>query len=447
MNAVTYKWYDVTDYDSIDVTMSKRGRLSPLYLIQYIHKSKLADPWVKKITKPREGIIGEWFKCKIKCYLCPIALWGLMRFIVIVLFMIYEVDIKWVKQVGGIPQSQYDVMIKNSSYVLPANAFPICDQYVHLDISDLGLRIIRIALTSIACLSILKEILDYAKLISLVRKWAFPAMRDESCMKRRLPIFSQNTAVQYALYAFCDIICPICIAIIVNALPMMTSREGTTARFVEFVRIMTAATLLLNSFFLMQLVPYLGPFIITGNRLIADLFRFLLHLLIILMPSSFYMLTMVNLKSMEGCIVDFSSFPRGLYSTFLIVMHITDLSHLSFVSPGTLYMYHVAILLIIGLLMMNFLIGILSRSVAEMTEHMGVLCAIQHISVVMVVEYRAFSLLRPWYRRVQDKHFTMAKGRVYVVVKTHPNETTKSLQNWQADDCPIEPRGTQQTPG
>ena len=438
MNAATYKWYDVTDYDSIDVAMSKRGRLSPLYLIQYIHTSKLADPWVKKITRPGDGILAEWLRNKKRCYILPIVIWGLMRFAIFALFMIYEVDIKWVKQVGGIPQSEFDVMMKNSSYLLPTNAFAFCDNFVYTDIPLPWLLVIRIALTSIAVLSIMKEAFDYVMLMKMVKDWSFPTLREDTCMKRKLPIFSQNTAVQFALYAVCDVICPICIAILVNILPMMTSREGSGARVVEFFRIMTAATLLLNSFFLMQLAPYLGPFIITGNRLIADLLRFMLHLLMVLVPCSLYMLTMVNLKSMDGCIVDFSSFSRALYSTFLLVMHITSISHISFSYPGTLYLLHVVILLLIGLLMMNFLIGILTRSVAEMNERMGVLCAIQHISVVMVAEYRAFSLISRWYKKVQDKHFATAKGRVYVVVKTHPNETTKALQNWQADDCPIE---------
>ena len=110
VNATTYKWYDVTDYEEIDSVMKKRGRLSPLLIYQYIPKDKLGNPWARKILQPGEGLIGEWLSYKKRCYCLPLFIWAIMRFFVIILFLVYESDIKWVKQVGGVPQTEYDLM-------------------------------------------------------------------------------------------------------------------------------------------------------------------------------------------------------------------------------------------------------------------------------------------------------------------------------------------------
>ena len=167
VNATTYKWYDVTDYETIERMMEARGRLSPLIMIQSMHKDALGSPAIKRMLKPGEGLFGEWLSYKKRTYTLPPVLWALLRLSNIILFLIYESDIKWVKQVGGVPQSVYDSPLWNRTGNTTPAPFPICDKFVATDMPIEVLNTMRWVLTGSAAFSFCKEVTDFISLAVL----------------------------------------------------------------------------------------------------------------------------------------------------------------------------------------------------------------------------------------------------------------------------------------
>ena len=143
-----------------------------------------------------------------------------------------------------------------------------------------------------------------------------------------------------------------------------------------------------------------------------DLYNFLIVFVVLVVPYSQVLLVFINLNSNEGCVTDFSSFGRSIYSVILIMQNLIDLSQLDTKKNFILIYIHITLIFMLPIILVNFLIAKMTSSVEDMMKAKPVLTDIQHLQVVLPIDSRLQII--PFFNKWEIKYYTWMKQRYYV---------------------------------
>ncbi|XP_064621355.1 uncharacterized protein LOC135484135 [Lineus longissimus] len=118
--------------------------------------------------------------------------------------------------------------------------------------------------------------------------------------------------------------------------------------------------------YFIQLFPGLGKFVIGFQRMIMALTQFALVLFMIFISFS---LTLTSVLRLDCDKPEFQNHLRGMYSTFLIILNMVDLSKFNVQTAYVVALLHVAFIMIVTILLINFLIALMSNKHSDMNQY------------------------------------------------------------------------------
>ena len=118
------------------------------------------------------------------------------------------------------------------------------------------------------------------------------------------------------------------------------------------------------------------------------------------------------------CAEDFSSDSTLFYSTFVMILNMGNLKSVANTHPAGLYMLHITYGCILGVLMLNFLIAILSTSYALIADNKEIIGQVQWLSIASSILFRLPESLRRYYAKMSSRGFVEENGRIFLVYTT-----------------------------
>ena len=368
------------------------------------------------------------------------AVMFMFKLLLVVCFTLYTIDSGWIEMYGGKPQTPERNSITDdivsptgSTYQDTVSSLDTNERKQFEYCSNCTTHISKFSLQVIKYLVITVGVTTYTAELWMLY------LRRRHCQKvhvgrvekefiRGARKKSNEVALQWKAYILGHIVIPPLMITVVVLLPLSTDRESHLTTFIDLMRVGSLLDVMLYLLFFLQLSPFFGPFIIIMMRLMTELLRFAVVLVICIHLFSLFFVVFVNTKSAQGCIPEYEDVPMAMYTVFTMSLNLVSFTQYDLVTPGVVYTLHVMCALCVGVLLFNFLIGVLSNSVAEMSANMDVICSLQHLMVVTTIEVCMWPFLRYYYRWIQSRYFTCRNGRVYIVRRLHPDEARKVVR-------------------
>ncbi len=227
--------------------------------------------------------------------------------------------------------------------------------------------------------------------------------------------------------------------------------EDPLNKYIKYGIIPTCYFSVWTILYFIQMLPAVGHFVNTIQRMLGYMLQFIVIYAFILIPYpfGFYIL----LRSTYGCTgPGFENPLEAFYTIFKIMLNMEDFSsyeELTDLQPT--YLLHVLYVFTVAILLVNFLIALLSSSVGDVVQAGDVIMMLQRLSVVTVIEKRMLWIFPCFYKFMQHCLYTCENGRIYLVCSRYVNYEeydTKILWTkldkrfWNSGYCPVQSSGT-----
>ena len=365
--------YDVSDYESCDESRTKTKSL--LYLLIFLRSHKLCDPYTKEIYT--SGLIGQWISCRKKVFMPLIIMWLFMRLFVVGLAL-------------------FPTILSMQSYTL------LCG--IHMELPKPVRLVTLCMLAMIAASALVFDFLDMYQFCRPKSYW----------MTRYVPT-KGNLVVRYYFYRTVQLLnnLAIFIACIDRILshyraPMLPTLLGLC------LVIVVLWGSVWSILFFVQLSHIFGNYVIATQRMLFNLMRFSLIILIFFVPSAILFPRFISVNEDGTCPLEFRSMTSSFYTTFTVILNMIDLTTFRTPSAEGLMLFHVGFVIMVAILLLNFLIAIFSDSYDEVSSNKEVTHAIQWLSVMTTIEHRIPTFLRPLLDKWKRRYFLYSEGRIYV---------------------------------
>ncbi len=372
----------MTDYESR--SRGQRFDRSPLKMMSALEKEHLNNAQNAKLLQ--HPAIEKWIDTKITTNVPYLIAWFLTRMFYTMLIFIGATSPDY------LADSKQNVSFVGSGYI---NLNDFCPDAL-FDISRTkaywAIGLVIVFSVAIVIFDIVDNVLHQAKF----------KHRDE----RLYHIFgSKNFVVRTRFYRVC------------NFLLAASVLAFYTCRFLRYRPIASKMYMLANILniwsllFFIQLLPALGYFVTIIQRMLKDMFHFLVLYVILFFSFSqtFYNLFFMN----SVCSQEFYTVPRSMYSTFKIMLNMVDMDFQG-ADQTDVAILHITYVIVVPILLVNFLIALMSNSVSDVAENRYIIMTLQRLSAALLVEERLGRVISRLYQIQQKKLFVVKEGRVYV---------------------------------
>ena len=382
-----YQCYDITDYEQPG---SDRYDKSPLALAATMEEEWVSRGQTSKLM--RWAPIRQWYHAKGKTNLLPMAIWFLLRLTHFFFFLVYDMGISRTKM----QQKATGLNLTATDYCLE---FTFYQPFEPLD------TVLKCYVIGLAGLVLMFDLIETLVVVCTKRPFS---MR---CLIRR-----KDPVVHYVYYRVCQTLLAICI-ITIYIISTFKTRYGYLV--VDYIRLCAVLLASWSLLYFIQLMPSVGYFVVTIQRMLSDLFHFFIIYVIFLLPFAHLFQMFMNENTNQGCIDYFKDVGVGLYSTFTIMLNMIDLRGFNIIGEkaAALYILHFSYVFIIAILLVNFLIAIMSNSVARVAENRSTIMVIERLAVMYLVEFRFRWLLKWYYQLVRPLCYHCEGGRIYLLNK------------------------------
>ncbi len=401
-------WFDMTDYEwSCD---GQRCDRSPLKMLVALEKEHLKLAQNTKIL--HHPAIDKWIQTKIKTNVPYLVAWFLTRIAYTVLIFIGSTadDISFSSAIVGRDDDDVTARASLSRYrdphqrAQPAENRSYCPSPL-FDVSETTLDYLTFLVIGFSVLIVLFDVID--NLLYQVKN----KRRDA----RLYHVFgSRNFVVRTRFYRVCNFLLAAAVLIF------------HTSRFIRITTITSKAYMLTNILniwsllFFIQLLPALGYFVTIIQRMLKDMFHFLVLYVILFFSFS---QTFYNLFYMaKVCTEEFHTVPMSMYSTFRVMLNMLELTNYKDADLTDVAMLHISYVIVVPILLVNFLIALMSNSVSDVAENRYNIMTLQRLSAALLVEGRLARFTSRVYRWQQKSLLVVNQGRVYVecfIMKGH----------------------------
>ena len=384
-------WFDVTDYENS--AHGQRCDRSPLKMLVALEKEHLKNAQNTNLLK--HPAISKWIQSKIVTNVPYMFAWFLTRIIYTVLIFIGATA-------EGNSNSSKANFFVNSGTVVENNTY--CPEAL-FDFSDLTLNCFTYLVIGFSVFIVMFDLMD-----NLLYRFKFKA-RDS----RLYHVFgSRNFVVRTRFYRVCNFL--LAAAVLTFHTAQMTKNRTITSKAYMLTNILNIWSLL----FFIQLLPALGYFVTIIQRMLKDMFHFLVLYVILFFSFS---QTFYNLFQMNNvCTKEFHTVPMSMYSTFRIMLNMLDLTSYKGTDMTDVSILHISYVIVVPILLVNFLIALMSNSVSDVAENRYIIMTLQRLSTALLVEERLARFISRVYKW-QQRHLLVVKdGRVYVecfIMKRH----------------------------
>ncbi len=394
------EWIDITEYETYEP--GNRRLWSPLNAFAFLEKhgtfTKTHGDIVKCTT------VNLWMEKKYRSIRVPLVV-----SIVFAMFAIFS----------------YVVIVTNGmalGHELKDNLSKISNTTICSTSSQMNTHnYLYFKLPFVPSLALVVFMFIYYTLMALLElKYIFGQSKED---KRRERLFLRSLSgkkdliVTHRFYQYFDIFTNIAIPL---SLILILLNHPELKTFTNFLAAFTCLTSIWCFLFFFQMSPLLGHFTTVMQRIVWVLFQFFILYVTAFLPyvHGFYRL----IQESDGCFsFTFSSaVVEHYYHTFLVSLNMIDFTQ--FKEETTTYnfyallFFHVCYVFTMVILLLNFLIALLSISVAEIMEHKDVIMLVQKIKIISSFELLQVKLSRcsALWRYLQRNNFHLENGRYYL---------------------------------
>ena len=390
----TYQWYDVTDYEA----SAERFHKSPLVLLTFADVSIRQSKGFQKLYSP-ESLFMQWYDTKFKTNIPFIALLFLCRLIYFATFVALDMDTSFYQ----------DYVHGNTTIHCRPGFAPVYD------------RTTVVALTySLVAYSFCLIMFD------IYETTRYFVKHNQNFWHLSSTVVGKKTwHVQVTFYHYCNLFFSIFVLLFV--LIMEIFGGSINSDFYNISRIICPIMAVWNILQTIQLLPSIGPFVITIYNILGDVLNFSVIYFILMIPFLHSFQTVINTNTNVGCIESFENLFRVLYSLFLTMLNMIDYTTYDIRSLEVLLVAHITYTFIVSIMMINFFIALLADTVNKTTKCKETVLAIQRHSVAVMMEKRCQWLFKSLYLKLKKKYFEHEDGKFFLV-QVRPNVEQEETQ-------------------
>lgn len=379
-----FRKHDVTDYE-----IGTRHGKSPLHMIAFLDESKLQDSDTAKVLL--SPLIKCWIDSKIQSNLVLIIAWVFMRFSFMIAYFMLDVDVGWIKRAFG-----------NASESL------ICPELDDVDLEEYDRRFFTATLFIFAFLVLVLDVVD---LIS----WRIRKHYLKNYNFNGKKTLINNTTFFLANNLILTLVVTFCVAFYMVSNIFTDWEPGKVfAIFTDIARGLVPVLCLWYVAYFMQLIPYIGFSIINVQQMVAEMMKFLLIFIMCIVPFVHVFESFIMANSKSGCVSEFNSPQMSAYTLFRTMLGQYDLSTLDVGNIGVVYVFHMMYTFLVGIVMLNFLIAIMSSTAAVLSENQSVILTVNQLAVAVRLEERIFWYSKFLYQKMRKLGFHCENDQVYI---------------------------------
>ncbi len=354
-------WYDVTSYESMGCC--QRRDVSPIVLLSYADRRILKLPESVKVLQ--NSMLKEWASVKFKCNIFFIMVWFLLRFFFIMAYYVFitldietymdKIRFAFMQSVMILTNNNNGTLVENATIVNQTKFDSISDtifdtvedaienkiindtyctakNWYHLEVGSDSSYIDIMQATQclfyiilFAAFSILFDIFDAISGIFIGRKRRWKKFQGKK----------KDLIVASTFYRLVQFIFTFSAALIVTQSVMSRIytyiNNNLNLAISNFVLIITSFLSVWSMMYFIQLLPSLGHFVNSIQRMFGIMINFCIVFLLMIYP--FPHVFMVLLRGNDYCqaVQGFQSLFYGIYSSFKVMLNMMDFSnkHLS----------------------------------------------------------------------------------------------------------------------
>ena len=416
-----YNMYDITDYETFDKTT--RRKTCPLRMLTYLTKQSVSNTANKKALMV--PCIQHWIDYMLALYRWPLYIWALLRvtfhFVFVVVFgsvveiiMIVHLLCKGNAQKICSIKAFASMAFSRTSFVAQ-----IKDSYKTENYTTITPNISLSNLNSHCLNPLLDNLLDdnsFRKNVVSLLVYLFSIVLSIVCLhnilfriKRAITRKNTKHLITHSLLVNNDfqLFATTTFSFSVIGCVMTLSLPRTALCLYIIASVMNLFCFL----YFLQFSPF-GYFAVTIQRMFMDLASFLLILLIFI--TGFSLSFNHVLHSGTQCKIESPNF--GVYESFKVMLNMVDFSDWERYLKVEVALLHFLHVLVIPILLVNFLVALMSSSVAEISENRFLIMQLTYLDACLSQETWISFFCRIIYRYIQKKHLVEINGRFYLPV-------------------------------
>ena len=377
--------YHIDEYEGILPTRTVHK--SPMKFLVHLGGKKLDDDYTKHFFT--KGLFADWMKCRRKSFAWVIVVWLLIRLFVICMAFLA------------------------AALTSPAATASITCGY-DPGLSDEGRMVCTLLLLVFAVMGLVLDVWDAVNIAVNLPAAHKRYMAKQGTMIARF----SNYRIAQALFNTSIVV--LCINKICGHYMDSSMPPYCTEVFIVTFTICTIWSLL----YFGQLLGSLGNYITATQLMINSLLYFGALIMLFVFPFTFTFGHLAVPGENSTCPDEFSSVASALYSAFEISQGMQDIRAYASPSKEGLWLAHVAYVILVVILLLNFLISIFTDAYVAVAANPEIIFELQWLSVLAIIDYRVPNCVRPLLHRVKKRYFAVVGSQEAIAVKTF--ETRKA---------------------
>ena len=312
-----YQWYDVTEYVQTDTTTS-RYRLSPLWFMQFLNQKKLDSISGRKLYI--EGPIAELMHRLMKSRRHIFFPWLLLRFLYITLVMVYELDYRYIRNIGGVPSDVKNPVLPHG---LTSNSSPGGAQFIYCSSSSLVVRAPDELFICVKFYIIVHSAVIIAYDICTLIVMGYDSKRYIILGSDLRGLKFLKLALGYVPYRFAQLFFAVLVIWEVSLMDTVTER-GWTTEVIDRLRVAITALATWSILQLVQMIPNVGHVSVYIREMTIDYTSFTVFFGFIIITFGRLAMNFFSINSLQGCVEDFENIFIACYKIILTFLNMED---------------------------------------------------------------------------------------------------------------------------
>ena len=387
--------FDVSEYETVDTP--NRRSVSPMICLQQTDLKNINKTHTHRCFTFKA--IDIWLDQKSSVNKILIYVWGSIRCFIFLSLLLVTLS------TNDSNSCTFKDYRKVSKQYLPSNetfcvpSINICPgTYIYLNkITFYGLIIAVLILSSIGL------VVDVYDIVTYFRMKSRTSLNKETTIMK-IQQFSRFATFFFQLFGGIAIVA-------VKILHVDTSGYETLASISLTIGLTMGVWSLL---YFIQLLPVTGHYVIVIQLMLADLFNFGILYILLVIP---FIQGFHRIGNEGTCTEEFSDFGNTMYSSFLIMLNMLNLRDLQVPGSDALYTIHYGYVVIISIMLINFMVATMSNTATQVFDNSQVIKWVQRLSVINPLERRCHRVLSRYYKWMQNRHFLVRDGRIFVRVE------------------------------
>src|SRR6218665_61977 len=363
-----YRWYDITEYETGDMSVRRRSNISPIQLLAFLDERHFYSEFGRHVFT--ESVIADWIRKSVQTKRFIIVCWFVLRGVYCYAFCVYQLS-----QISV--ANRYNNEINSESYYktmnISSSGFTFCPEDTSAHVSLTAKRCLEAYLILQSLATVLYDTTMLALRIQFFRVpvvW----LRDLSGKRKKIAsgltsVLEHKINLLFSLMVLVEIV-------------IYNNPTKVNILFLTTMHICQAAIIIIAILHHMEIFHSIGHVIIYMKRLFTMLTSFATVCggCVYVFTRLFSMIS--QLDGTAGCAKQFSDFSSGMYSTFLIFLNVFDVRDLSIDAQAGLRTTHICFVFVVGVLLYNLLIAMFTDEINKVSENKEVALCVDHLWTV-----------------------------------------------------------------